>query len=245
MSDSEEEKGSPYEGWVGCAQPWEYLEQQRKHTMFKAGDCTLFTDVVTHERDRIELTTFEPRTMKRMLADFFSDKGIPKFFRTARYADRWIVWAVTEGRFRSNREKQVFVYQGRDADIIQLKHYSQNMWTKVPECEGFQIIAAITDRCNMLYDEILRAMGRHGCRSKGLKNNLENFMYMGEFVQFQTHRGPKHKMRRWSYQPMGRGGNQKDIPRAKSIPHPQHSVHRLLMQYHEWLPTTRKVRATK
>ena len=46
MSDSEEEKVSPYAAWMTCAQPWEYLEQQRKHTMFKAGECTMFKDVV-------------------------------------------------------------------------------------------------------------------------------------------------------------------------------------------------------
>ena len=245
MSDSEEEKRNPYEDWMTRAQPWEYLEQRRKYTMFKAGDRTTFTSVVERERDRIDLTTFEPRPMKQMLADFFSGKGIPKFFRTSKYADKWIIWSVTGGRFRSNRMKQVFVYQGRDADIIQLKHYSQNMWKPLPEHEGFQAIAAITDRCNLLYDELLRAMVRHGCESKGLKNNLENMMYLAEFVQFQTHRGPKHGQRRWSYQPRGRGGNQKDMPRAKSIPHPQHSVHRFLMQYHEWLPTTRKVRCLK
>ena len=236
-----DEKSNPFEEWPTCTYPWEYVEQRRKCRLFHEGTFLYNTEVRPVEEVRNE---FEQRPMSEMLRDFFTRGGIPKLYRLGQSADMWIFWSVTQGMYRMNRLKQMFVFQGESPDILRLKHGSENSWYHVSEHRGFQICRDITDTCNLLYSQILRKFVRCNTRKTNSKNRLINFRKIAEFVQFQTYLKPEHKQRRWSYQGITRGGNMGRAKAAPSIPHPQHSVHRILLDYHMWLPTIRKVKPT-
>ena len=237
----EEEKSNPFGEWPTCTYPWEYVEQRRKSRLFEEGTFLYKTKVKPTKEIRSE---FEARPMKEMLKDFFKG-GNPKLYRLGQSADMWIFWSVTQGMYRMNRLKQMFVFQGQSPDILRLKHGSENFWYQVPEHRGFQICHHITDTCNLLYSQILQKFVRCNNRNTYRKNSLINFRKIAEFVQFQTYRSCEHKQRRWTYQGRTRGGNMSTLKASPSIPHPQHSVHRILTDYHMWLPTVRKVDPTK
>ena len=237
----EEEKKNPFEEWPTCTYPWEYVEQRRKCRLFHEGTFLYKTKVRPVEEVRNE---FEERPMREMLNDFFTKGGIPKLYRLGQSADLWIFWSVTQGMYRMNHNKQMFVFQGQSPDILRLKHGSENFWLQVSEHTGFQIVHQITDTCNLLYSQILQKFVRLPGSNMFRKNSLINYRKIAEFVQFQTYRSAEHKQRRWSYLEKSRGGNMPKLKAQPSIPHPQHSVHRILTDYHMWLPTTRKVNPT-
>ena len=237
-----DEKQNPFEEWPSCTYPWEYVEQRRKSRLFNEGTFLYKTKVRPVGEIRTE---FEARPMSEMLKDFFTRNGNPKLYRLGKFADLWIFWSVTQGMYRMNRLKQMFVFQGESPDILRLKHGSENYWYHVSEHRGFQICHEITDTCNLLHSQILQKFVRCNNRTMYRKNSLVNFRKIAEFVQFQTYRSNEHKQRRWTYQGRKRGGNQPTLKAAPSIPHPQHSVHRILTDYHMWLPTVRKVNPTK
>ena len=233
----EEEKSTPFEEWMTCVCPWEYVEQRRKSRLFKKGVHVYDTKVLPVDVPRTE---FELRPMSEMLRDFFQE-GNPLMYKFGQSADMWIFWSVTKGMYRMNQMKQMFVFQGQSPDILRLKHGSENFWLQVSEHRGFENVQKITTTCNQLYSQILRKFVRCTNRNDLRSNRLNNFRMIEEFVQFQSHRNHEHKKRRWTYLGRTQGGNKGRAKAASSIPHPQHSVHRLLLDYHMWVPTVRKV----
>ena len=239
----DEEKQNPFTDYAECVYPWEYLERRTKCDLFKNGIFVYDTEVKTRDPPHTE---FEPRNMFETMYPFFwggksKNKvrhGSPNLFRLGQYADMWIFWAVTQGRYRMNRNKQMFLYQGTDPWILRLKHGSENSWTQIPEHVAFATLKAITETCNQLYTAISQQVVRCHGRSVYFKNTLINYRKIKEFVQFQSYKKPEHKNRRWSHQPRKVGGG-KTEKEAASIRHPQESVHRMLCDYHMWLPTVR------
>ena len=237
MSDSDSEPSpSPFIGWMNETDPWCYLEQLERHELFNRGVHVYDTDC-----KEVEEPTFQIRPIKEMVSDFFTKSGKPIWMRLMKDADRWILWAVTEGRLRMNRNKQLFLFTGGNPGILKLKFGSQDSWQPVPEM--WTVMADITAACNELYGKLERKLTN--IKTRFARQKVDNFKDMPEFVDFQSHRGHAHKKQqsRWSFIGKKIGGNRGCEKPAKPDPNPKHSIHRLLCDYHSWLPELRAVNA--
>ena len=232
----EEEKSNPFENWMNEPMPWGYLEQHTRSELFKRGIFVYDNSVETRDPPHTE---FEPRPEEDMLKVFFTKKGKPRFARFSAHADIWIFWAVTQGRYRMNREKQMFLFQGTNPGILKLKFSSANDWTRMED--GFNILGEIIEACTHLFCIIERKLVKYNGTTQIYKSRLENFRNIPEIVQWQSWRRPEHKKQqsRWKYQAKKLGGNKGYAKEAKNIPNEKHSVHRIVQDYHLWLPTVR------
>ena len=231
----DEEKQNPFGTYWQEPMPWTYLEQRERFKLFERGIVRYDT---SNKKDKT--FSFQPRDMSDMVSDFFEDGHI-NLYRLKHHADRWILWSVTEGRIRMSRTKQLWIFQGTSADILKLK-FGENHWELVCSDETFSILAEITEVCNQLYSEIERKLVNYKSKCNGSVRNIQlNFSNMPEMVQFQSYRTYAHKKQnsRWQYQPLKKGGNEGLEKANKSTPNPKHSVHRILSDYHLWLPTVR------
>lgn len=251
MDQKEPEIGdNPFADYIEYrSTPWVYYERAKKFRLLNLGIAsykkqawTPFESAKTKNYDTTEercskpCTQFVPRPTENMMRDFFTASGKPKLGVVGKFANTLLIWSVTRGRYRSDRTKRVFVYQGLgDPDIIKLRHGDRGMWKKVDEHAGFGIIADITEQCNQLQETVLRELVRHKSHTKYYKCALENYLYMPEFVQFQSHLKHDHKNLMWRFQPQSQGGNKPDLPPAKPVPNRMQSVHRFLHNYHTWL----------
>ena len=234
MTDSDSEPSSPFIGWVNETNPWSYLEQLKRHELYQRGIHVYDTDCKESEEP-----TFRIRPLKEMVADFFNKRGKTKWDRFRKDADRWILWAVTEGRLRMNRNKQLFIFTGDNPEILKLKFGSRDLWKEAPEM--WTVIADVTAACNQLYGALERKLTN--IKTRLAQQKVDNFKDMPEFVDFQSHRNGAHKKQqcRWSFIGVKKGGNQGCEKPAKPDPNPKHSVHRLICDYHAWLPELRAV----
>ena len=185
---------------------------------------------------------FQRRTNEDMLNDFFIPSGKPKLIYLGMQVDRFIIWSVTQGRYRVDTNKKVFAYQGTESDILKLKYGDAKMWRRVDESSGFLILKLITKTCNELYTDLLEKLSRYeaDAHSHYAKNCLTNLRNHPEFVAFQRYRGYEHKNYKWVFQPEPQGGGKEDREAAISISNKKHSVHRSLLNYHFWLPSLKK-----
>jgi hypothetical protein len=246
---SDDEKENPFSNWsLYTATPWEMFERRKKHRLFERhGVCSyraqrgnMFASTrnydTTEDRRPTPLTTFEERSMKDMLLGFFDD-GKPFLSHMGPHVDKYIFWVVTQGKYRSDSNKKLSVYQGTDTDILKFLYGDKNMWLRVDEDVGFRIIKAITETCNQLFEEILVKMTRYNSGSAAYLCRLTNLQNLPEFVQFQKWRKHEHKSHIWYYCPKKQGGKMPDIPAIAPMKNKTHSVHRMLLTYHFWLPS--------
>ena len=133
----------------------------------------------------------------------------------------------------------MFIYQGIAADILNLQQ--TNCWKLVEEYRGFNILKEITTMCNDVYRAIEVQLVKYNSTSGIYRQVLENFRSMPEMCQFQSYRTNCHKKQqsRWHFFAPNLGGNSGIGKAAPSIPNEKHSIHRLLCDYHFWLPSLR------
>ena len=232
MSDSDSDSDTPrnpYRDWPTETEPWSLLEQRERCELWKRGIHVYDTDC-----KEVETPEFKIRPTPEMVADFFDGNKII-WARLIQNADRWILWSVTQGRLRMNRNKQMFMFTGDQTDILRLKFGSENSWEQVYENWG--VIADVTAACNELYAALERKIDSRA-KTRSARQKVENFKNMPEFVQFQSHRSPYHKKQqsRWAFIGKKKGGNQGYEKPDKPEPNGKHSVHRMLVNYNSWLP---------
>ena len=232
MSDSDSDSlfaKTPFSDWALEPEPWSLLEQKKRRELWLQEIHVYDTECKVEENPE-----FTIRKTPEMVADFFDGKQTI-WPRLCKNADRWILWAVTQGRLRMNRKKHMFMFTGDKADILSLKFGSENCWQLVND--GWGVVADVTEACNELYAALDRKL-TNPRRTRLVQQKIENFKNMPEFVQFQSHRGHAHKKQQARYSFIGDklGGNKGIKKPAAPEPNGKHSVHRMLMDYSSWLP---------
>jgi len=191
------------------------------------------------------------RPIPEMRRDFFHSSGRPLYSRLMQHADKWVVWAVTKGRYRMDRCKNMYRFTGRAEHCyaLNLKHGSKGFWERVPNGESYAILEEITDVGNDLLEAILKKLKKWRNRGRGdiYKCCLDNFkrLHMLQLKMFDQAANscltPGHRQRRWFYRGKRKskadgGGRAKS---AYSEPLPVPSVHNILKCYHQWCPSMR------
>ena len=241
MEEEKEEKVNEFSDWPSREEPWDRLNAR---WLFKNGipmfgldeSCTVIKTLTEKEIKELK-KRFEPREMADMLKDFFHN-GKPVLARMGQQASLWILWSVTQGKYRVNHWKKMWVFTGQDPHIRNLltSNWEKTEMFSYEWIDSESIMKEITNTCNRLYAKILQKLKRHTSKSKYYKCMLLNLRNLPEFVMFQNGRAHVHKQNRWFYVGRSVGGNKQDLKPAPSIPHPMCSVHHMLEDYHDWLP---------
>ena len=242
----EDEKEPQYCDWASRFHPWDLLYAEKAFDCFK-NETFMPPEPVevisVKDRDFIEMwTEFQPRPMKDMLGDFFDGDHVLHLGKNAHY---WILWSVTQGKWRMNKKRAMFRFMGDDPTIQKLRAIGNN-WdvvtsSKLDFCPN---LVAITDACNFLYAALLERLTRLDKTAKSFQVRLENFSELPEFVTVQRNRDFCHKKHRWVHGKKSQGGEQPDLKAKPSVPHVINSVHNMLREYHEWLSPVCKPRPT-
>ena len=234
----EEEKVNEYVDWPSREDPWDRLDTR---WLFKNGVPQIDEDPMVKTRPKAELKvlkeSFEAREMADMLKDFFHN-GKPVLGHMGQQAALWILWSVTRGKYRVDTNKRMWVFTGEDPHfrLLQTKHWQKVEGFSYEYSDSDSIMKQITGTCNRLCGKVLQKLKRYPGKSKYYKCMLLNLRNLPEFVMFQNGRAHAHKQNRWFYVGRSVGGNKADLKPAPSIPHAMCSVHRMLEDYHDWLP---------
>ena len=237
---------NPYVDWPSYAHsPWQFLERYNKCYMWKRGNMYYERNKLIQPHPKRNSASFwwdfKELEMDIMVSEFFTEKtGKPRFHRLAQNVDKWLVWAVTQGFYRMDKFKNIYVFKGVNPTILDL-HDSKGWWDNASSPQdNFPILRDITDAVNRLYAAVLCRLSRIEPRTKSLTCLLQNLINLPEFVMFQSYRGHDHKQFLWRYQPGPKRGS-KTPTAAKPVRIPKHSVHWILMNYHLWLPQIKDV----
>ncbi len=236
VADEKEPEESQYFDWSTRMHPWDLLYAQKAFNCFKSD--TVVTPVeVTHVKDRnfIEMwTEFVPRPIEDMVNEFFDGKHALHLGRNAHY---WILWSVTQGKWRMTKNRTMFRFMGDDPEIQKMRAMGDN-WDRVTSAKMSFCpnLVAITDTCNFLHTTLLTRLRGIDNGRKTFQIRLKNFSELPEFVPVQRNRDHYHKKHRWEHAKKSQGGELPDLPAQPSVPHKINSVHFMLREYHEWLP---------
>ena len=231
------ETESSWDDYANYPHPWDNLYRYFRYQQNNKGKVFAVVPIPVNTKNCTE--EFECRPVEEMVEEFFrNNRPVMKYI--GQFMDYWILWCVTEGRFRCDHNKAMYVLQGtRPSDwnwmqwAASLK-FSQN-WVLHP-FDSYETILAITERCNALLSAILTRVNQLNPQSDVMRNVISNCQNMPEFVPFQTNRGHEHKQFRWKFVGTKPGGSKPRNKAAPSLRLDKHSVHRLLMSLHGWLP---------
>ena len=222
-------------------EPWVFHELGAKCDLWKRGRQDYERKNTDHPQRKNANYWFEfkPLPMEVMVAEFFTESGKPRLLRLGKHVEKWLVWVVTQGFYRMDQNKKMFTFKGVNPTILHFK-CSKGFWDRVdPPFENFPILRDITEACNRLYARLLAKLSRYDSKSPFYKAVLQNLVCFPELVMFQTYRDKSHKHYQWKHQPAPLGGNMMSKP-EKHIELKKHSVHRILQDFHDWLPAIKK-----
>ena len=177
---------------------------------------------------------------------FFREKRFPILAKLQKNAHVWILAYVTSGRFRTDKNKRVWYFDGTPRKLDDafwfsaIKNNNSSKFWKPVEC-GLTILQEISERCNESYECIMHRFENCDSDNRNVKNCLINFRRLPEFVAFQKYRGNNHKNHFWTHIGVKRGGNKCLARPAKSVPHRIQSVHFYLQNYHYFMGNMRNV----
>ena len=244
--------------WIEESIPWRILSLRYADTRKKQKELDNRVQIVPGSPERLpirlpiqvsvqDLPVFG--TDEFLMKQFFRENGRPVLSKFGKNVHLWILYFVTRGRIRADKNKNVYVFHGTPAseeDTVWLRTIMENnsnkFWVKCSD--PFQILEDTTDRCNQLYEDILHKYENGAYCTKGdrFRCNQVNLRRLPEFVAYQSHRSHQHKNNVWSFIGVKLGGNQGRAETPKSVPHRIQSVHWYLQKYHKFLaPISRKV----
>ena len=181
------------------------------------------------------------------------ENGRPRWLpRTGQFVDYWIFWTVTDGRFRADHNKKIKVFRYyRPPEITELrwahllKTSEPSDWVKIPDGDAYELFVKITNACNNVMTGIRRRLHDHEIVSNSGSVCFHNLNRHPEFVPFQNNRTRDHQKYFWRFQPKKKGGNQGLEEPAKPLCIAKMSVHQIMRELHEWLPSFRRRRRKK
>ena len=239
--------------WGDAKIPWDSLW---KYHMYKLG----------LHRKRLYLPADLPVvTDLDAITSFFStittDDVVEEFFKNERplwiphlgwYVDYWIFYYVTQGRCRSDHNKKTRIFKhakGRMSWIswsTLLKNSKPSDWVIVSDDNVFSLICQIADKCNNVLCILRRKLQSIDRKTAFARASFSNLNNHPEFVPFQNNRNRDHIQFKWKFQARNKGGNQGLAIPPKPLGLAKPSVHFMMREYHEWLPSLRaKRRANK
>jgi hypothetical protein len=197
-------------------------------------------DVKEHPQRKSDIWDFEPKPLEEILNTyFFTDQGNPIWSRLKSSVDKWIVYAVTEGKWRIDRSKRVFTFKGTNPTPLVLKN-SRGFWDNVNEYAPFRNISAITETCNSLYEALLDRLARLETKTDISRNSVKMLESLPLFGMFPSYcKGHEYTHFYWRYEPVKQGGNRPDLEPAKAVQMKRCSVLGMLKLYHQWLGKVR------
>ena len=239
-----EEVGAHVDRYTRAKIPWDYLS---KYYQFrKALDCKhiIKPELKVAEDPMILTDSFEA------VDAFFRDDGRAKFLpEIGQYADYWILFRVTAGRVRRdhNKKMRIFKYEKpvtmtelRWAHVLKTSDPSD--WVPIRDDDRYPMFVEITDTCNDVLSGLRRRLQDLEIKTNSGKVAFENLNRHPEFVPFQANRSREHQKFLWKYQAKKRGGNQGYEKPENPLCIAKQSVHFLLRELHEWLPSFRRRR---
>jgi hypothetical protein len=183
---------------------------------------------------------------------FFVD-GKPALLPSlGQYCDYWIVFRATEGRFRSDHNKKLKAFRFakplgmsnlRWAHTLKVSKPSD--WISVSDPDKYETFIKITDACNNILCGIRRRLQNLEIVTNSGRACFQNLNHHPEFVPFQNNRTRDHQKYSWKFQRKQLGGNQGFADAEKPLCVAKQSVHFILRELHEWLPSFRRRRRIK
>ena len=249
---TEEELDILAKKWGDAKIPWDSLW---KYHMYKLGlhrkRLYLPADLPV-ETDLTVVTAFFSLTTTLEVVEEFFKNGKPLWIpHLGMYVDYWILYYVTQGRCRSDHNKKTRIFKHVKGDMswiswsTLLKNSKPSDWVILPDCDVFSLICNIADKCNNVLCLLRRRTQSIDRKTAVSRASFSNLNTHPEFVPFQNNRNRDHVQFRWKYQAKKLGGNQGLSTPAKPLGLAKQSVHFMLREFHEWLPSLRAKRVGK
>ena len=236
--------------WIGESIPWKILEAQYKESRSTQSKLGQNLTLVGGAKPELEMndTDTEPSVSDSfIMSRLFKQNGRPNLCKFNKNIHLWILYYVTRGRYRADKNKNVYYFAGtpntNDDTVWQRTIFENNdnkQWRKVSD--PFSTLDHINNRCNQIYEDVLQKFENcSGNQSRdAFRTRLINLRRLPEFVAWQSHRSHVHKANVWSFTGVRNGGNQSTSEAEKSIPHRIQSIHWYLVKYHSFLGTIAK-----
>jgi len=222
--------------------PWDNMW---KYHLYKLAEKRRYMCLRVYLPAELQPHGFEIPTISSIVDEFFKNKKPLYLPHLGQYVDYWIFYFVTSGRIRSDHNKKTrrFNYPRGDMGWVVwssiLKNSNPSDWTLVEDEDVYPLICSISDTCNAVLTAIRRQLQGIQANTACAQVSGCNLNHHPEFVPFQQNRGGQHKQFRWKFQRLKRGGNAGfKAPHAPLIL-PKHSIHQMMRELHEWLPSLR------
>jgi hypothetical protein len=226
--------------------PWDHLAKYYRYRL-ALGQKTFVAPELTEPQDLYDFPD-----NKDIVDRFFCD-GNPRLLpRMGMFVDYWVLWEVTLGRFRSDHNKKMKVFKFEKPETVSMLRWAETLkqskpsdWLPVPDDVKYDTFITITDMCNDVLSRIRRRLQETEITTNSARACFENMNRHPEFVPFQNNRTRDHQKFMWRYQAKRLGGNQGYGEPAKSLCIAKQSVHFILREIHEWLPSIRRRRTKR
>ena len=204
-----------------------------------------------------ETFRWEPPAVLDVLKNYFLDENNDPKYMGGPHIQSHILWAVTDGRICANRNKQLFVLWNLKHKPVDIRSISQlqmpqntHLWKTLPHEDNFETLYRITETCQDVFDEYVRLLGKSNTKKRYNSDTSASFVMWRNYnnmPSFKTFRKDvrsdfEHKKYQWKYARRRLGGNnglaEPCKPTKKVLP----CVHKMLIQYHSWLPNFRTKR---
>jgi len=230
MSNSENsEDDNPNESYWKYAAPYDYLYNRIIHRQIN-GQLAQDLPIVNFE----EPATWDPPSALEICENFwfinYHGKKVPRAAYLRKDAHNWIIWFVTDGRIRVDKNRNFYYFQGTSNTVLEIKSSTRNNWRKIDIPND---IFAITELCNEVKSTLTDQLKQFSLLnpSRNFKSIYENLAALPDIVATQRERGP-HRNNFWRFQPKRLGGNRGNGKRSPSDENRVASVHKFLCEYH-------------
>ena len=242
--------------WSQLLQKFETIKKKTTHQLVISQDFKLVKGAAENNdglKEKNSEDYSDLPTEDDVVSHFVQANGRPSLRKFDKSSHLCILYYVTQGRFRSDKNKRLWYFAGTPNDsedsawLASIKANNTNEYWKLVD-NPFEKLEEISTLCNSVYEELLYSLEHTtGNTSRDMfKNILVNFRRLPEFVAYQSHRGHVHKQHVWSFVGVLKGGNGGRGEPAKSIPNRIQSIHWYLTKYHVFLgPIAKKVCCSK
>ena len=238
---SEDEIMKHVENYITADAPWDYLSKYFRYRLALQQKRFVIPEMKESE-DVLQLEECSD------VVDQFFPNGKPCLLpMMGKYVDYWIIFLVTEGRFRSDHNKKMKYYKFERPLTMSLIRWSETLcrsqpkdWVKVPEEDTYKLFKQITENSQDILIRIRSKFQHCDIKSNSEKVCFDNLNRHPEIVPFQNNRNGEHQKYLWKFQAREKGGNGGYHKPSRPICISKQSVHFILREFHEWLPSIRR-----
>ena len=235
--DDHRAESQEYYYWDYADCPYEYLYNKVGHHQTNGDLPTQDLPIVNFK----EAPLWDPPSALKICENFwftnYDHKKFPRqaYLRNGVYS--WVIWFVTDGRIRIDKNRNFWYFQGTGKTVLgdkihQIKSSTKNNWRKIDIPNG---IFQITELCNEVkytLTQQLKQFSKNNPKSRIGKALYENLAECPDIVATQRDRNNTHRNNIWRFQPACQGGNRGNAKRAPAQENKVASVHKFLQEYH-------------